>query len=708
MKQTKLLLLLLVAASLCSAQTTNFSFTNKPFSDPELNNYHRGAQYWNGTVWDNGGAPQVPNGTPTTGAKTFYRRYWWVECETNTQGVYKFTKASQPSGNEWRSIEFSLEWCANNGALFSFGGIMTAWDAEGEIFYDGAWSVYPEYLHNQMQAEPLYKDWKTNGYWVPNWNSQAYLDSWRRVNDTLLKYIRNWKYTPTSGPWAGKLVEGSKLIDFVDLRGYGNYGEWHEWPWAANDGGSQPSWGKPTDSSLKKIIDIGADVWGDYPLMIPAGVFDDNPWGEGTAFSAYWAMNRKTRYGVISWRRDNIGDPGLDNFLKGNTFTYNGWRADTAILARWKYGPTNGEPLNGCCGTCCPWYYHIRPEINDYHYSGFGNGNYGNTSAATFDTIRNVFKLTGYRFNLNGGSMPTAIAPNRDFTVSLNWRNVGTAPLYANRWRVVYDLKTQADVPVRTWIGAFTPVMFFPNSKDSVVSEIFDLPNIAPGTYKLTIKLEDTAKLLAPLFLALNNPVRNQDGSYTLRSDVLVTTALPVKWESFNVLAKDRYNLLEWRISCSKQSDRYVVERSDDGVTFYPIADVLAIENDCASKTYTYHDPRYFKSKYVYYRIKQRDLDGQFVYSDVKRLALAQTTYFKAVPNPTTGNLLLTLDNKYVGVVVYSLFDTQGRLVMRTDAIKNGNVLFTNIDISLYKTGIYTIKCTGGNDVFSIERVLKN
>lgn len=701
---------LLLCSAISFSQTTNFSFTNKPFSDPELPNYHRGAQYWNGTVWDNGGAPQVPPGTGTTGAKTFYRRYWWVECESNTQGVYKFTKASQPAGNEWRSIEWGLEWCANNGALFSFGGIMTAWDSDGEIFYDGAWSVYPQYLHNQMQTEPLYKDWKTNGYWVPNWNSQYYLDSWRRVNDTLVKFIKNWKYTPSSGPWAGKRVDGWKIIDFVDLRGYGNYGEWHTWPWGANDGGAEPTWGKATDSSLKKIIDIGADVWGDYPLMIPAGVFDDNPWGEGTAFSAYWAMNRKTRYGVISWRRDNIGDPGLDNFLKGNTFTYNGWRADTAILARWKYGSTNGEPLNGCCGTCCPWYYHIRPEINDYHYTGFGNGNYGNNSQQTWDTIQAAFKLTGYRYNLNGGSMTSTLTAGQVFNTTLRWRNVGAAPLYQKRWRVRYELKNSSDQVVQSWVSRLNLYLFLPSTVDSVISENLSLNNNIPpaSTYKLTVKIEDTVGFLAPLFLAINSPTRNSDGSYTLRSNITVLAGtLPVTFQSFNAKLKGKGVELNWQTSCDENSDRFEVEKSTDGINFRVLSTVPSV-NNCLTYNYTYFDSEILGST-TFYRIKQIDKDGTYVYSTISKVTASRTknSSFTLYPNPTENNVNVVLDNSQLGPTIISIFSSDGKLVKQQTLSKTGTFINTLIDINDLKVGSYLIKVYVNNVSQGTQQLIK-
>lgn len=511
-------------------QTTPFSFVNKPLIDPEVNSYGRGAQYWNGTPWDNSSAPQIPNGTNASGAKTYYTRYEWTDLESS-QGVYTFTKASLGS-NWWKSVENSLEWCANNGALYSLGGVMTAYDGQHGLFYDGAWSVYPPYLHALMQGESATKDWKYTGTnnWIPNWNSPSYLGRWRALNDTLHKYIKAWRYTPSSGVWAGRLIKGSDIIDYVDLRGFGNFGEWHTYPWG--DDGSEPSYAKATDSTFKKLIDISVNIYGDYPLHIPVGAFDDNPWGEGTAFTTWYALTTQTRYGMIGWRRDNIGDVGLDGILIGNTFTYNGWKADTAILNRWKYAMITGEPLNGG-GTCCPYYWHIRPEIATYHYAGFGNGNYGSNSSQTWDTIRTTIKLTGYRFNFNGGSMNTTLYQNSSFVVHLNIRNVGAAPLYQKRWRLKYELRNQNDSTLGTFISKFNPYLFLPSSTDSIIRDTFVIDANTPlsCTNKFVFYLEDAMGVLGRLPLTLNSPARNGDGSYTLRTNVCVDkqSALPLR-----------------------------------------------------------------------------------------------------------------------------------------------------------------------------------
>ena len=576
-------MIVLALALLCSdafSQTTNFSFTNKPLSDPELPNYGRGAQYWNGTPWDNSSAPQIPEGTPTSGAKTLYQRWWWSDCESS-QGVYTFTKASQPIGSWWKSIEASLEYCANNGQLFGYGSIMTAYDGQ-VVYYDGAGSVYPQYLHNLMQSETNTKDWVYTGTnsWIPNWNSPSYLNRWRALQQAAYDYIMNYTIVPSSGPWAGKTVRGRDILDWADLRGYGNFGEWHTWPWTQN----QPANAVLTDSSYVKIVNTTKDIWKNVPLHINVSVFDANGWTEHNPYRAWYALTQSNDWGLIGFRDDGIGDQGKW-WLSNNTITYGNWRADTALQNRWRYSLNTGEPLNGT-STCCPLYYDIRNQLlNTCHYATFGNGNYGSNSQQTFDTIRTVFKLAGFRYNFNGGYMTTTLFPNQNFNVALNWRNVGNAPIYQKRWRVVYQLKTSSDVEVKKWVSKFNPFLFLPSSTDSIVAETFNVGNVPVGTtYKLTIKVEDTVGLLSPLFIAINSPTRNSDGSYTLRSNITVSSSsLPVVWYSFDVSKNDDYINLSWRTSCDNDNKSFEVERGVDGANFDKISDaeMLNYYNNC-------------------------------------------------------------------------------------------------------------------------------
>lgn len=460
----------------------------------------RGAQYWNGTPWDGIQAPTI-NGSAT--GFTGYVRLEWDDVEP-TKDNYKLT-------GPYPSLEFWIRRCIDRGEAFAFGGVMTVCDGCGNTSYDGGRSLYPLYLHQMMQAEAV-KDWRTSGgYWIPNWNSPSYLARFQALNDTIAKFVKNGIYTTNKG----RVVRYKDVLDYVDVRGYGNFGEWHNWPYD----GEMPIATKPTAQTLKNIIDVTVKAFPDAPLVIVAGVYSPLGSSANPPEAGYYALTASNNYGKIGWRRDNIGGPGDDAYLVNNTSSYNGMRFDTAVVYRWKYAMITGEPLNGN-GTCCPLYYDIRREIKLYHYAGFGNGNYG--SGTSWDTIRKAFALTGYRYQLSG-SVDSILYNTTSFNIRMNWKNTGATPMYQKRWRVKYNLVNSAGVTVQRFTSKADLYLLM----DGSYSEAFMVNVPATGTYKLSLTVEDTTGYFNPLPLNINT--RNADGSYTVATvQVKNPQALPI------------------------------------------------------------------------------------------------------------------------------------------------------------------------------------
>lgn len=481
-----------------------FNFQVKPWSNAEINAPGRGAQFWNSVYWDNVWAPQVPNGV-TTGQSS-YRRFLWADMESG-QGTYTFLAANN-------SLDLYFRQAISRGETFSFG-IMPVCEM-CTFNYDGARAGYPQYLHNLMQSETV-KDWKSSGgVWIPNWNSENYLSRYEALLDTIAKFIANRSYNG---------IPYSSVLEYIDVRGYGNYGEWHNYPYYKEI----PTAAAATTTTLKRIIDAHSTYFPNNPLILMEGLFVPVAASYVPLEVAYYGMTSSNKHGLFGWRRDNLGEATEDKRLANNVDSYNGYRFDTAIVNRYKYAMVTGEPINGgsqyknAKGVA---YYDLRREINLYHIAGFGNGNFPQAdiaSTAVRDTLREAFKITGYRLNLTGGSMNSTLYQNSSFNITLKWRNAGNAPLYQKRWKVTYQLLDANNVVVQSWNSVFNPYLYLPSPTDSVVSDNLTLGNIPVASgYKITIKIIDTTGYLPPLPLAMNTPARNADGSYTLRSKISV------------------------------------------------------------------------------------------------------------------------------------------------------------------------------------------
>ena len=83
---------------------------------------------------------------------------------------------------------------------------------EGLQAYDGGTGAYPEYLHQLMQSESV-KDWKSGNTWVPNYNSNYYLNRLLALNQAVYDHIQ-------TASFAGIRYKDSTLSDSISYRRY--------------------------------------------------------------------------------------------------------------------------------------------------------------------------------------------------------------------------------------------------------------------------------------------------------------------------------------------------------------------------------------------------------------------------------------------------------------------------------------------------------
>jgi hypothetical protein len=90
---------------------------------------------------------------------------------------------------------------------------------------------------------------------------------------------------------------------------------------------------------------------------------------------------------------------------------------------------------------------------------------------------------------------------------------------------------------------------------------------------------------------------------------------------TFSALGDGDAVILEWSSGIETGLDQYQVERSFDGLEFFPIAD---IPGTGSNSTYIYEDHDIYKSstRTYYYRIRAVMEDGTFSFSSVQSVTL--------------------------------------------------------------------------------------
>ena len=141
-----------------------------------------------------------------------------------------------------------------------------------------------------------------------------------------------------------------------------------------------------------------------------------------------------------------------------------------------------------------------------------------------------------------------------------------------------------------------------------------------------------------------------------------VENPLPVKFIGFSVTATTNNALIQWSTAEEVNAYSYEVERSFDGATWKVIAYVAAIGNSKAVNSYSFTDKN-ISTTAAYYRIKQIDADGKFLYTNIKAL---QTKTSK-----NEGINIIAFQDK---VLVQFSQEIKGNVVVRFVSI-NGQVL---------------------------------
>ncbi len=478
-----LILFLFVAGNRTGfSQTTSLTFSQISTST-EIVSPGRGAQQWNGSPWDNSNDPYIPSSA--TKANEWYTRFLWsADLETGAQGVYNFAV-----------FDSRINAAIDAGQLFSFGVMpMCSGCVSGNI-------TYPAYLHTLMQAEATNsQDWysNVNGSWIPNWNSPNYLARWKALMNAIAAHV-------ATGSHSGKNYRDA--IGYVDIRGYGETGEWNTYPWY----GTEPAGRAATAATLDSIISTVGQAFPNNQLVICFGVMDPGNASITPSATSTYFLNYTNKYGHIGWRRDNMGDAGFDGSMDSHA----------GILTQWQVAPIGGEPNND--GSDVP-YGDLPREITKYHMSYFGNGNWASVNASNATFVANARQASlnaGYMLTLNGGNTTTNAVLGSTFNITLNWRNIGVAPVYRH-FNTQFELRTSSGTVVWTGNSSFKPRLFLPAGSDNVVTDAYTLNGFAAGTYSLYLIVRDSLGYTAPLALGVNG--RNADGSYLLRSNIVVST----------------------------------------------------------------------------------------------------------------------------------------------------------------------------------------
>ena len=324
------------------------------------------------------------------------------------------------------------------------------------------------------------------------------------------------------------------------------------------------------------------------------------------------------------------------------------------------------NPLKNGCGNADDDYGLITP--------GVGGNNPGNLQSPTLvyagaEFVNFTFKLFVFTANLKCTS-------NQPLPCETKARAYIVAPTYSSN----------------------TP----PTGSDAIAISNLILVSALGGTNNMffTLTAAQEAYLIAnpnyKVYLDLQADNCNQGGLKYVFDDFCIieteNTPLPVHFSSFNAIRSNASLVgLTWTTALEQNNKGFNVQENVNGewktIAFVPSQ--APDGNSSSALTYNYSDINTEKG-ITQYRIQQVDLDGRFVYTDIRAIrgegAIGKVIVY---PNPSTGDKINVVFEDNLGVRDIIVNDMQGKVIRSFKGITN-NILV----IERLTSGFYTIKVT--------------
>jgi len=191
----------------------------------------------------------------------------------------------------------------------------------------------------------------------------------------------------------------------------------------------------------------------------------------------------------------------------------------------------------------------------------------------------------------------------------------------------------------------------------------------------------------------------------TVYSNAEVTYALPLSGAELQI-----GNMLEWSTSLELNSERFVVQRSLDGISYEDIGRVEAAGLSNQEKSYHFMDIG-IDDKKTFYRLKQVDDDGSTSYSQTALVHKKMDNKFMvmSMSSPETiKRFEVAIDFIEEGVIEYKLCTLNGDKIKEVEQSVSPGLNSLFFDLESEYEGIYKIHIKMGNEeeLLIIRKVL--
>lgn len=181
---------------------------------------------------------------------------------------------------------------------------------------------------------------------------------------------------------------------------------------------------------------------------------------------------------------------------------------------------------------------------------------------------------------------------------------------------------------------------------------------------------------------------------------IIIEPTLPVTLVSFKASSEGTTALLSWSTASETNSDRFDVERSQNGKKWDKIGSVKSNRESASQLFYSFQDAQPLEGQNLY-RLKMVDLDETFAYSHIENLKFASTTFLYPNPVRNAENLNLNLTD-WSKIKQVKVVNALGKTVFEAS-----NALSTGISTRNLSSGSYVVQVVHTNGTITAHRFVR-
>lgn len=315
-------------------------------------------------------------------------------------------------------------------------------------------------------------------------------------------------------------------------------------------------------------------------------------------------------------------------------------------------------------------------NLTDNLTNTFGEGNVTNVNVS-FVPGSNTANLL-LNPNYNGTSNTTLLQPGQ---------NLKNKVLSNNDYHFKIQLSCRASnlVPAATYLNSAIAIA-----------------NIGAATPATTVAVSDSSNNGDS---TLVDPNKNGNASDVGENEPtpFTLTVLPVRFINADATLKDPNSVLvKWEVATPMQNAAsFVVEYSVNGRIWNTAGTITITNNTKANWQYVHIGAL---NGNTYYRIKQVDNDGSFIYSRVMLVKKKANSSFSIYPNPAGAYVAVSSSSNAVDRATLQLLDATGRLVFTTPLISNNQ----EINTSVYPNGTYILRIVNDEEATTFKVLIQH